>query len=1145
MRLPLLLASLAVAGHPLFADELNSAKQPAAADRPQNAIKSFAVAPGLQVELWAAEPHLANPVAFTFDDAGRAYVAETYRRRSSVLDIRKYDDWKVPNLSVRSVEDRIAFLKGKFPQGSGIKPTKEWPDINRDGAFDWTDLTIESEQVRVIEDSNGDGRADQARVFATGFNSLETTVGAGVVADGKGDVFYTCAPDLWRIGPDGSKTKLLSGFSAHLVFSGHEMHGARLGPDGRLYFSIADCGAKVTTKEGTVIDNPDSGAVFRCWPDGTELELFAKGLRNPQHLAFNDLGDLFTGDNNADGADKARWIHVVQGGDYGWRIGWQFMPKLGLWNSEGMWHLNAAETNPAVLPAVAHIGHGPAGIAYYPGTGLPESFRGHFFYADFPGGVRHFALKPSGATYEMADFPPDAPALQNNQPGELTAKLLWNLNPSDVQFAPGGGVMVLDWTPGWEKTGKGRIYRVFSPEADKDALTAETKRSLREGFAQREVKELVGLLGHADQRVRLGAQFELAERARALGGNPAVAALLQTAGKGPSVQVRVHALWALGMAARHNPALLTGVLAHLEDAQDEVRAQAARVIADAPKLLDPHREALAEKLEMLLTDPAPRVRFFGLQAARRAGWNADRLMSTRVVFEGDPMLRHALASAYAHHLGRGQKLPEQMASLVERGRVDATVLVDALRKAKRVEVADFLAGKTPQLALEAARAIHDEPIPAAYEAMLQRFPELLGRPPIAGNLTEKSGAGEALARRLINIAYRSGTARAAELLAQAAVNDRVSELDRVDALDALANWGTDLGRDRVLGVVVPDDGARNRADAAKSLAGVLPSLLGSGMSTALRVAATDAAGALKVATAEPKLIEAALDSAAEPKFRLAALRALGALESVKLPDAIRAALVSPDKSLAGEARKLSGKLGGAAAVEANATVLDNGSIPEQQEALANLARTADSGADRVIAEQLDRLLAGKLPPALHLDVIEAATARSAESVKARLARHEQGRNSAEPLARWQECLEGGDPKAGRVIFAEKAEAGCMRCHAVKKNGGDVGPDLGGIAARYDRAYLLRAVVEPNTEIAAGYENILVTLANGEVLAGMANKEDAETLTLKSPADGKLQAVKKADIKDRQKLPSAMPPALGDVLGKRALRDLVAYLATLK
>jgi quinoprotein glucose dehydrogenase len=314
---------------------------------------------------------------------------------------------------------------------------------------------------------------------------------------------------------------------------------------------------------------------------------------------------------------------------------------------------------------------------------------------------------------------------------------------------------------------------------------------------------------------------------------------------------------------------------------------------------------------------------------------------------------------------------------------------------------------------------------------------------------------------------------------------------------------------------------------------------------AIRISAAEAAGALKIKGAESTLLRAALDAQGEPKFRLTALRALGAIESPKLPDAIRAALTSPDKTLAAEARKLSGQLGGAAAVTANAAVLGKGSIAEQQEALATLAKTQIPEADQILADQLDLLLADKLPPALHLDLLEAASTRAAESIKTRLAKHEAARKTNDPLARWQECLEGGDAKLGRAIFAEKAEAGCMRCHAVKKEGGDVGPDLAGIATKYDHAYLLRAVVEPNAEIAAGYENVLVTIANGEVIAGLANKEDAETLTLKSPVDGKPQTVKKSEIKDRQKLPSAMPPALGDVLGKRALRDLIAYLATLK
>src|SRR5689334_11729444 len=62
-------------------------------DDPQVAMKKFTVASGLALELWASEPLLANPVALSFDNKGRAYVAETYRRRTSAQDIRKHEDW--------------------------------------------------------------------------------------------------------------------------------------------------------------------------------------------------------------------------------------------------------------------------------------------------------------------------------------------------------------------------------------------------------------------------------------------------------------------------------------------------------------------------------------------------------------------------------------------------------------------------------------------------------------------------------------------------------------------------------------------------------------------------------------------------------------------------------------------------------------------------------------------------------------------------------------------------------------------------------------------------------------------------------------------------------------------------------------------
>ena len=74
---------------------------------------------------------------------------------------------------------------------------------------------------------------------------------------------------------------------------------------------------------------------------------------------------------------------------------------------------------------------------------------------------------------------------------------------------------------------------------------------------------------------------------------------------------------------------------------------------------------------------------------------------------------------------------------------------------------------------------------------------------------------------------------------------------------------------------------------------------------------------------------------------------------------------------------------------------------------------------------------------------------------------------------------------------------------------------------------------------------MVTLKDGSIVAGLLSAESADDIALKNPADGKLQRVKKSAVKERMSLPSAMPPGMGDILGKRALRDVVQYLSTLK
>src|SRR5688500_869047 len=143
------------------------------------AIKRFSLPDGLKASLWAAEPMLANPVAFDFDEKGRLFVSETYRYRSSVLDIRDYMGMLELDMAARTIEDRAALHRKVF--GAQAK-----------------DFAIEGEVVRLVEDTNGDGVADKSRAFADGFNTELDGIASGVLAR-HGKVWFTNIPSLWLL----------------------------------------------------------------------------------------------------------------------------------------------------------------------------------------------------------------------------------------------------------------------------------------------------------------------------------------------------------------------------------------------------------------------------------------------------------------------------------------------------------------------------------------------------------------------------------------------------------------------------------------------------------------------------------------------------------------------------------------------------------------------------------------------------------------------------------------------------------------------------------------------------------------------------------------------------------------------------------
>jgi putative heme-binding domain-containing protein len=181
-----------------------------------------------------------------------------------------------------------------------------------------------------------------------------------------------------------------------------------------------------------------------------------------------------------------------------------------------------------------------------------------------------------------------------------------------------------------------------------------------------------------------------------------------------------------------------------------------------------------------------------------------------------------------------------------------------------------------------------------------------------------------------------------------------------------------------------------------------------------------------------------------------------------------------------------------------------------------------------------------VPEALALDVYTAGLERADQALNERVQALDMERTDR--LAQMVQV--GGDVERGQRIFREHPAAQCTRCHAVGGEGSDVGPDLAGIGARVDRAYLVEALLSPSAKIADGFQMVSLSLETGDVVAGTLLQEGDTTLVLRT-ADGTERVVKTEDVARRTDSNASMMPPMGTLVGPAELRDLVAYLSSLR
>ena len=1063
----------------------------------------------LEFTKWTPDFQVPDPVAISFDEQGRAYVTQTQRRKANDLDIRNNRDWIPNDLSFQSPDDKRAFYRQQFTPENSAANKKRVDDFNKDGKHDLEDLKALTERILLIEDTDGDGFADKSSTYAEGFTDEIAGIAAGVLHH-DGDVYTTIVPDVWKLrdtnndGKADTRESIAYGFGAHLAYAGHDMHGLTVGPDGRIYWTIGDKGVSVKSKEGLHFKYPNQGALLRCDPDGSNFEVYARGLRNVQEIAFDQYGNIFGVDNDSDRpGEKERFVYIVQHMDAGWRANWQYRNGVfNPWMDENL-SVPYQKDQPAyITPPISLYENGPAGMAFNPGTALGEEWNNYFFHTSAPNGQQWaFQVEQNGASYKM---------LNDRQIGNGVPIV-------GINFGPDGALYGVDWGGGYPLNEKGAVWKW--DVANKNPLRESTAAELKADFTEREIPKLIKLLEHPDQRIRLKAQFELTKR------DGSFKALEQAAMNSNKIG-RIHAIWGLGQLKRRS--IMTPsdfLLSLLSDKDPEIRIQAAKVIGDLSitslalhqaKTPD-HPFSLFEKAFFpLLEDDSDRVKFHAAIAIGNIGEadGAEHILKMARSFndESHTYLRHAAivgltGCASSEFL---KNLSNDQSELIQK------IAVVALRRRADPAVSAFLNSKFEQVATEAARAIHDDWTIAAAMPALAAFLE-----------TTPWIKNESLIRRALNANFHLGSLEHAQRVSAFAARSEVPEVLRLDAIDALAKWSVPEPLDRVVGRYCPLE-PRSSKISKEATATEIATLL-TDPNARIQSGSMSLARSLKIEISGDDLFAIATNSTTLSSLRIEALRSLAEQKHPKLKSALSAAIKANAVEVSNEALKLLASIDPESARATCKEILEsaNARISKKQTALSLLAGTlASPGGDDLLKSLVSSF--DQVPTGIQLDLAEAAETRKLKA----------------PAPDFAHTLEGGDAALGKEVFMNHISAQCIRCHKVADGkGSDIGPNLKSVGLNRDRAYLLESLVDPQKVIGEGYGTISLTLKNGKSVAGLFRQEKNGFVEIRD-LEGATQKIRSTDIKERSEVISTMPP-MGLILQKREVRDVIEYLASLR
>lgn len=404
-----------------------------------------------EVTLYAADPAIVTPIGAAVDARGRLFVLESHTH----LAPRGYAGPR---------RDRIKVFAGAGPDGRAARVSVFADDVNEgmNLAFapDGTLYVCAAQEVFALADRDGDGRADSRRSVLR----LET----------------------------------------QQTYPHSQLLGLTFSLDGWLYVSRGNVGGLSYAwvgADGTRLPGyGDGGDIVRCRPDGTELERIATGFWNPFDLKFDAAGRLLAADNDPDSRGPNRLVHVVPGGDYGYRA---------LYGTTGLHAYQAWDGElPGTLPYAAALGESPSGLVDTAFAAFPRDFvHGILVTVWGEHTVTLHRLRPAGSSVRG-----DA---------QIFLRGGKHFRPVALAAAPDGAIFITDWVlSDYPNHGRGRIWKLVTRAGVPTApparpAAADPSPRLAALFAARptDLPALRAALADADPFVRHAAVTALARPA--------------------------------------------------------------------------------------------------------------------------------------------------------------------------------------------------------------------------------------------------------------------------------------------------------------------------------------------------------------------------------------------------------------------------------------------------------------------------------------------------------------------------------------------------------------------------------------------------------------------------------------------------------